>query len=421
MRGLGLQNGPVAATLSPMDSIDRPDLTAEDLLARAEAMAPALQAREDAAEAARQVPAETVADMRAAGFFRAFQPARYGGAELDIDLLLAMGMRLGRGCGSSAWVGNLAMMHQWMISGFPEQAQDDLWGNTATGNPDAIALGTYAASAPAVPVNGGYTISGRWPFASGCDHGDWALLGARFPVADDSGKSVSGLTLVPRGEYEIVDDWHAVGLAATGSKMIACDNVFVPLHRHALFPDLAAARGPGRAVNTGALYGIPLIAVMPIAICAPALGILSAAIDDFTGRIRVRETRGAVAGGGHSMAGFASVQSKLAEAAVALDAATLLLERDLSETLAIAKSGGTFSVDLRIRNRLSHGYAVKLAVDAINGLYAVGGGGELYRSGRLQRAWRDINAIAHHIGLNWDVLSTMAGQHRLGLEPQGQY
>ena len=121
------------------------------------------------------------------------------------------------------------------------------------------------------------------------------------------------------------------------------------------------------------------------------------------------------------MAGFANVQSKLAEAAVALDAATLLLQRDISETLSIAASDGNFSVDHRIRNRLSHGYAVKLAVDAINGLYAVSGGAELYRSGRLQRAWRDINAIGHHIGLNWDAISTMAGQHKFGLEPQGQY
>lgn len=384
-------------------------------------MAPALRNREDAAEAACQVPAETIADMRDAGFFRAFQPARYGGAELDIDLLLHMGMALARGCGSSAWVGNLAMVHQWMIAGFPEPAQDDIWGDTETGNPDAIALGTYAAAAQAVPVAGGFRITGTWPFASGCDHGDWALLGARFPAAANGGKPVPGLVLVPRGEYEIVDDWHAVGLAASGSKQIACDGVFVPEHRHVLFPGLAAGRGPGRAVNTGPIYAVPLLAVLPVTIAAPALGILSAAIDDFTDRTRLRETRGAVAGGGHGMAGFANVQSKLAEAAVALDAATLLLQRDLSETLAIAHAGGDFSVDLRIRNRLSHGYAVKLAVDAVNGLYAVSGGAELYRTGRLQRAWRDINAIAHHIGLNWDAISTMAGQHRLGLEPQGQY
>lgn len=403
-----------------MDGISNDPVTSSALIAQARTMVPALRTREDAAEAARQVPDQTIADMRAAGLFRAFQPARYGGYELDLDLLLAMGSELARGCGSSAWVGNLAMVHQWMIAGFPEQAQDDIWGDTATGNPEAIALGTYAAAAEAVPVDGGFSISGRWPFASGCDHGDWALLGARFPTAGGD-KPVPGLVLVPRGDYEIVDDWHAVGLAASGSKTVTCDDLFVPAHRHVLFPDLAAGHGPGRAVNAGAIYGVPLLAVLPVTIAAPALGILAAAIDDFTEKTCVRETRGAVAGGGHSMAGFANVQSKLAEAVAALDAATLLLQRDLSETMELARAGRAFSVDLRLRNRLSHGYVVKLATEAINGLYAVGGGAELYRTERLQRAWRDINAIAHHIGLNWDAISTMYGQSRLGLEPQGQY
>ena len=390
-------------------------LSAGDLIARARDLAPDLRSREDAAEQARRVPDETIAALRAAGLFRAFQPRRYGGYELDPGLLLDTGIELARGCGSSAWVGNLAMVHQWMIAGFPAAAQDDIWG----ADPDAVAFGTYAASAPAIPDGDGYRISGAWPFASGCDHGQWALLGARFEGA--GAKPVPGLVLVPRDEYQIEDDWHAVGLAATGSKRIVCDNVRVPEHRHVLFPDLAAGRGPGREANTASIYAIPLLAVLPVTICAPALGILSRAIDDFTEATGQRETRGAVAGGGHRMAGFAAVQARLAEACAALDAATLLLRRDLAETSALAAGGQAVSVPVRLRNRLSHGYAVKLAVEAINGLYGVSGGAGLYRTEPLQRAWRDINAISHHIGLNWDAISTMYGQHRLGLEPQGQY
>ena len=208
--------------------------------------------------------------------------------------------------------------------------------------------------------------------------------------------------LVPRDDYEIIDDWHPVGLAASGSETIACDDLFVPGHRHVLFSDLAGGRGPGRAVNTGAIFGVPLLAVLPVTIAAPALGILAAAIGDFTERTRVRETRSVVAGGGHSMACFPNVQSKLAEAAVALDAATLLLQRDISETLAIVKSGGDFSVAYRIRNRLSHGYAVKLAVDAINGLYGVGGGAELQAAARLARHQRHCPSYRPQLGRDLD-------------------
>lgn len=121
-----MQTGCIGATLNAMDSLSNTPVTADTLIAEARAMAPALQTREDAAEAARRVPDEGLADMRAAVLFRAFQPARYGGHELDLDLLLAMGTELARGCGSSAWVGNLAMVHQWMIGGFSDQAQDDM-------------------------------------------------------------------------------------------------------------------------------------------------------------------------------------------------------------------------------------------------------------------------------------------------------
>jgi alkylation response protein AidB-like acyl-CoA dehydrogenase len=391
------------------------------MLERLQEVLPRIAENADKAEELRQMPQENVDLLKGIRMHHAFLPKAYGGLEISLPEFADCVVALSGACCSTAWAFSLLCTHNHQLAMFSKECQDDIWGDTPTGNPDAIALGTYAAAAEAMPVEGGFRISGKWPFASGCDHGDWALLGARFPANADGRKPVPGLVLVPRGDYEIIDDWHAVGLAASGSKTIACDDLFAPGHRHVLFPDLAGGRGPGRAVNTGAIFGVPLLAVLPVTIAAPALGILAAAIDDFTERTRVRETRGAVAGGGHSMAEFANVQSKLAEAAVALDAATLLLQRDISETLAIAKSCGIFSVDHRIRNRLSHGYAVKLAVDAINGLYGVGGGAELYRTGRLQRAWRDINAIAHHIGLNWDAISTMAGQHRLGLEPQGQY
>ena len=136
---------------------------------------------------------------------------------------------------------------------------------------------------------------------------------------------------------------------------------------------------------------------------------------------RVRKTKGAVAGAGHSMAEFFQVQSRLAEATAAVDAARLLLLRDVNEVSALAAAGETVSVALRIRNRRDHGFAARLAAQATEALYASCGGGGLFLSNRIQRAWRDANAVSKHVSLNWDAVSSMYGQHALGLEPRGQY
>ena len=115
------------------------------------------------------------------------------------------------------------------------------------------------------------------------------------------------------------------------------------------------------------------------------------------------------------------MQSRIAEAAAALDAAKLLLKRDTREVETGAAKGQFISVEKRIRNRRDHAYAVRLAVQAVNALFDAVGGGGLGLSSPIQRHWRDVNGVAHHISLNWDVVSAMYGQHYLGLEPKGQY
>ena len=134
-----------------------------------------------------------------------------------------------------------------------------------------------------------------------------------------------------------------------------------------------------------------------------------------------RVTRGAVAGGGRSMAEFQTVQLRVAEATAKVDAARLLLERDLRDVERCAAQGIAITLDQRLRNRRDQAFAVKLCAEAIDTLYAAVGGGGLYLSNGIQQAWRDVNGVAKHISLNWDAVGTMYGQHVLGLPPQGQY
>lgn len=398
-----------------MEASNTSKISRDDLVARARALIPLVRDGADQAERRRMVAPETMAAFREAGLFRILQPERFGGFEYEFSMVIRVALEIGQGCASTAWVCGLAIMHQWLVANFPLQAQEDVWGE----DPDAITFGSYTPVAAAVPEDGGWRISGSWPFASGCDHGQWALLGVRFPPQNGTDRPTAGFVLVPAASYGFDDDWDTSGLAATGSKRIVCQDVFVPQHRRLNINDAKEGDSPGYRATMRPLYGIPMFAGIPTAIIGPALGALQGAIDDFIEQTKVRKT--IAMGGGRPMAEFAAVQSRLAEAAAALDAAKLMILRDLSETHAVVDGGGKVDLDMRLRNRLTHAYAVKLALGAINGLYAVSGIGGINTGNRIGRAWRDINAISHHISLNWDAGATRHGKYLLGLEPDGQF
>jgi alkylation response protein AidB-like acyl-CoA dehydrogenase len=325
---------------------------------------------------------------------------------------------IGRGCTSTAWGCALGLIHQWLLATLPKQAQDDVWLE----NPQAILCGSYAPATRAVRVDGGYLIKGKWSFASNVDNSQWALLGVHFPVASSSDKPSAGFLLVPRNDWVIEDDWHVMGQSGTGSKSIVMTtDVFVPEHRKITFAELSSGSPPGLKDNPHPIYAIPFLSAVPVCLVAPILGTLQGAIDTFIELCESRVTRGAVAGGGNSLRDFFPVQSRLAEACASLDAATLLINRDTTQVEQMAMSGVTINIAQRIRNRRDHAYTTKLAQQGIDGLFSAVGGAGLTLDQPLQRMWRDGNAISKHISLNWDAVSSMVGQHLLGLEPKGQY
>ena len=121
------------------------------------------------------------------------------------------------------------------------------------------------------------------------------------------------------------------------------------------------------------------------------------------------------------MAEFATIQSRVAEAAGAIEAARLLITRALERALSAAEVGGQADLDLRLSNRLNQAFGVRLIVQAINALFQAAGGQSIFTANSIQRAWRDIHAGALHVSLNLDAVSTMYGQHALGIDPRGQY
>src|SRR3954464_10717221 len=202
-----------------------PDM--EELLARAEALVPVLRERANHTEELRRLPDETIEDLHRAGLFRILQPKRVGGSELPFRSIVELVSVIGKGDGSTAWVlANLAAHHR-MLGMLPKQAQDEVWGQS----PDnLIGSALIFPRGRARKVDGGYRITGRWPFSSGVDAAAWNLIGA-IMQDEETGAAQPRIFLLPASDYTIIDTWQVIGLAGTGSKDVAVDDVFVPAYR----------------------------------------------------------------------------------------------------------------------------------------------------------------------------------------------
>jgi resorcinol 4-hydroxylase (FADH2) len=398
--------------LAASSPAERPD--ASELLARAHTIAEIARERAQQTEAERRVSDDMIARIRQADLFRIMQPQAYGGFEYGFEDFFQIVAAIASGCGSTGWVYGLLASHQWLIACFPPEAQAEVWRDH-----NAVAAGTYAPVAQAVAVDGGYRLTGSGSFCSGCDNAQWQFLGGMIP--QPGGPPTPGFFLLRTADITIDDNWRTMGLSGTGSKNIIAKGAFVPAHRTLPFTELADASAPGMRGNPNPLYRQSFLAVLPITIVSPVLGMAEGALADFLDMAKVRTTRGAVTGGNRRMAELTTVQMRVAEATACIDAARLLMVRDLAQAYAMAARGEPVSIDVRLRNRRDQAYCVRLLVQAIDALFLAAGGQGLFLDHPLQRAWRDAHAAASHISLNWDSTGSMYGQYLLGLEPKGQY
>jgi alkylation response protein AidB-like acyl-CoA dehydrogenase len=352
--------------------------------------------------------------MREADLFRVLLPKAFGGFEYGFDVFARIEATLASGCGSTGWVYGLLASHQWLIACFSPDAQDEVWHDRT-----ALAAGTYAPVAQAEAVEGGYLVSGSGGFCSGCDNAQWQFLGGLIP--QPHGAPRPGFFLLRTADIAIEDDWRVMGLAGTGSKRIVARRAFVPSRRAVTFAELADASAPGMRSHQNPLYKQSFLAVLPVTIVSPVIGMAEGALAAFLDEAQVRTTRGAVAGGNRRMAELTTVQLRVAEASASIDAARLMIFRDLAEAAAMAERGDPVSLDVRLRNRRDQAFCVRLAIQAIDALFLAAGGQGLFLDHPLQRFWRDAHAAASHISLNWDSTGSMFGQYLLGLEPKGQY
>ena len=377
-------------------------------LERAEALVPVLAARAREAEELRRIPDATIADLRQSGLFRALQPKRVGGAELPYEALVRITAILARGCGSTAWVyANLAN-HDFMLAMWPGEAQEEVWGKSAD---QLIGSALMFPPGRATKVPGGYKLSGRWKFSSGIDACSWTMLGG---IASADGELPDyRVFLVPEGDYDTIDTWHAAGLKGTGSKDVTVSDIFVPEHRTLGIDRMKGCGAPGMALNPGPLYRLPVFDMFPYVVASTVLGLAQAAVQSFAEDTRHRVTSYTTT----LMSDHATTQLRLGEAASAVEAAELMLITNCEAAMQAAEASRVPTMEEKIRLRRDGAYAARLATHAVDLLFEAGGGEFLYEDKPIQRIFRDAHAAQNHYALTWDVAASAAGKFMLGIAP----
>ena len=200
--------------------------TERELIDAMKALGPLLKAHAVTAEQQRKPVDEVMQAIEATGAYRWFVPKKYGGFEFSLTGFMEVGLTLGAACTSHAWVTTFCMEHNWLLSLFPQAAQDDLFGS----HPYIIAPGALAPKGKAVPVDGGFRITGQWQWGTGVMHANWVMVGAMSPVEGRDAPMLA-MYLLPIDEVEVLDTWYVQGMVGTGSNDIVVNDVFVPAHR----------------------------------------------------------------------------------------------------------------------------------------------------------------------------------------------
>ena len=375
-----------------------------DILSRAEALVPILAARSAAAEGARQAPADTVADLEAAGLLKLCQPARFGGYEMDWDVLCEVARILARGCASQSWVGSIYNDHAQMLGMFDAQAQDDVWAKA----PSARISAALEPTGKGRTVAGGTIWTGHHRYDSGIDHAQWLIFGGQLAAADGSLRRC--LYLLPKSDGTLIDDWRVVGLSGTGSKSFKVDEVFVPDHRILDFTASDLGQGPGSLLAGAApIYRMPRHDIAPIGFAAIATGIAEAFLRDYLDYTGGRVSRGL------AMAEFTGSQIGIGQAAIEVEAAWRLCIGLVRETMQSLRAGEEVSREQRLKIKAATAHGCQTALHAVQRLFNAAGGSALFADNPMQRRFRDIHAVTAHRSTHWELNSAGYGAHLLGM------
>ena len=381
-----------------------------DVKAVAESLIPEFSARAFEAESARCVPAENVARLHETGLLGLLRARKWGGSALSMRAHVDAVATISRGCAATGWVLGVYHAHDYVIGHMSEAAQEEIYG---AGEIQAVAAVIGPRGRAVRAKDGGYRLSGFWPFASGNAHSHWLLLGAE--VFDEEGEAIdSGDFAVPAADLRRLDDWRVMGLQGTGSNSVACEDVFVPAHRFVSLPDILENRTPAFGQpDTPTVHKSQAGPALGMFIATSALGAARRALEEFLKIVPGKK----VMYTSHVAHEWSPVQIALGEAASMIHQAELVCYRCADDVDDYARRGEAMPMALRGRIRMDITVVPRLCRDAVQKLLTIGGASGLSLTSPMQLSFRNLQATSMHGLLLHDAGAEIYGRVLLGLDP----
>lgn len=382
------------------------DITEAQLVQAAIDLVPVLFERAEEAERLGRLPDETIADLDAAGITRLTTPRRYGGCQASAATLLEVTHQLARACVSTSFVADVYASVPFLVSLFPDDAQHDVF--SAGGAPKLI--NTFNPGGGGTRTDGGFILSGRWPFSTGQHHADWAIMSALTNRPDET--MDVGFFLVPRSEFECLDDWQVTGMCGTGSDTLRVDETFVPAHRCLLVSDIMASNFKSSLAREDPYYQVPLLAFALAGFAGTATGGAEGLVNAFQQRV---PRRGITYTTYTTQAEAPVTHLQISEARMKADQARFHADRIVATAQGLAAD---LPLELRARCRADAAWAFRLAKEVADIVHSASGASAIHRRDALQRMLRDIQALSVHSLMLATTNAELYGRVLCGIDPE---
>lgn len=374
----------------------------EELFERVDSILPAIAERRRYVAEHGTIHPDTIKECEEIGIMKTLIPKKYGGYELDADTMAGIVRRLSSSCMSSGWIMAFFVGHNWMVTRFNEQTQDDVFKD----NPAPKVPGQIRPTIAAKKVAGGYELTGRSHWNSGILHGDWLLTGI---MIEGEGPK---LALVKAGDFEIDEVWDMSAMEGTGSHDMICDGTFVPEHRTAEIGGFIEGKTEGTALYDNPLYSLPVLPFIFTEAAGVFVGGLEGATQHFIDMLSGSDPTYSPG----KLAEMPTVHVKIGEAAARANAARKLGDALVQEVISTQATRGITMED-RLRMKVDAGYLINHCRESINTLIHNSGARSFENKSPIQSFFRDINTLSVHAFWDWVVCREQYGRGQVGLDP----